>query len=55
MRAALYLIAAILLIVWAVETLGYNAGATLNLVKVLALITLLIPYVARQNLLKKNQ
>jgi hypothetical protein len=54
MRTALYIITAILLIVWAVGTLGYDAGGTFHLVLVLALITLLIPYVAGRKVLKKN-
>ncbi len=54
MRTALYIITAILLIVWAVGTLGYDAGGTFHLVLVLALITLLIPYVAGRKLIKKN-
>jgi len=55
MRTALYIITAILLIVWAVGTLGYNAGGTFHLVLVLALFALLIPYVAGRRVLKKNQ
>lgn len=54
MRTALYIITAILLIVWAVGTLGYGAGGTFHLVLVLALITLLIPYVAGRKVLKKT-
>jgi len=54
MRTALYIITAILLIVWAVGTLGYDAGGTFHLVLVLALITLLIPYVAGRKLIKKT-
>lgn len=54
MRTALYIVAAILLIVWAVGTLGYDAGGTFHLLLVLALASLLIPYVVGRKVLKKN-
>jgi hypothetical protein len=54
MRTALYIITALLLILWAVGTLGYSAGGAFHLVLVLALVTLLIPYVVGRKVLKKN-
>lgn len=54
MRIALYIISAILLIAWAVGTLGYGASGLFHLLFVLAIIALFIPYVAGRKVLKKT-